>query len=417
MIEQLREIFETLKKNRLRTILTGFSISWGIFILVVLLGAGNGLKNAVTENMQSRAVNQIRLHSGYTSETYKGLKKGRRIAFTEQEVEVLKQLRESDLITPQVQATKNISYGKEYGSYTVMGTTEAYGKIEKLKIEAGNGRFINNQDVKNKTKVIVLDKKVATALFKDENPIGKYVKVGDVMLRVIGINTKALDWSGAKTYIPFTTAQIILNPHKKFEKISFTVKGLETEAQNSAFNKLLRNKLGRILNFDPKDDQAIWINNTNKEYLETKKIFSAITIFVTIIGVLTLIAGIVGVSNIMLVSVKERTREIGIRKALGAPPRSILKSINLESLIITSIFGYIGMMVGMGLTEIISFAIDQSAKAGGDEMQMAVFKDPVIGLNYAIMATLILIVAGIIAGYLPAKKAVKIKPIEAMRQE
>ncbi|KUL05918.1 MAG: hypothetical protein XE13_1098, partial [Proteiniphilum sp. 51_7] len=192
-----------------------------------------------------------------------------------------------------------------------------------------------------------------------------------------------------------------------------------TEAENDQFNESLRELMGRRLNFDPADEQALWVNNAQKEYVETMKIFSGITIFVGIIGILTLIAGIVGVSNIMLVSVKERTREIGIRKAIGATPMAILKTIILESIFITTLFGYIGMMLGIGLTELINFVMIQSANgtAASDEPQMSVFTNPTVDIRYALFATLVLIIAGVIAGYLPARKAVRVQPIEAMRQE
>ncbi|MDR2815952.1 MAG: FtsX-like permease family protein, partial [Proteiniphilum sp.] len=185
------------------------------------------------------------------------------------------------------------------------------------------------------------------------------------------------------------------------------------------FNESLRTLMGRKLKFNPEDQQALWISNMQSEYIETMKIFGGITLLVTIIGILTLIAGIVGVSNIMLVSVKERTREIGIRKAIGATPASILKSIILESIIITAIFGYIGLMMGIGLTELVNFFMEQAVNGqpASDEPQMSIFANPTVDVQYALFATITLIIAGVIAGYLPARKAVKVKPIEAMRQE
>jgi putative ABC transport system permease protein len=198
------------------------------------------------------------------------------------------------------------------------------------------------------------------------------------------------------------------------------VEGLETKAENDRFDETLRNLMGRRLNFNPTDDQALWVENSQADYIETMHIFGGLNIFVSIVGIFTLIAGIVGVSNIMLVSVKERTREIGIRKAIGAPPASILRSIILESIIITAIFGYIGMFLGIGLTELINFVMEQSAngmQGSEGEVQMSVFKNPTVNIGYALFATVLLIISGVIAGYLPARKAVKIKPIEAMRQE
>lgn len=420
MNDRLQEIFDTLKKNKLRTTLTGLSVSWGIFILIVLIGAGNGLKNGVMENFSERAINRVSLWTGNTSMPYRGLKSGRNLKFSEKQINLIRDdVKQSDLITPRTENTQTISFGAEYGSYSVRGVLPDYLDIYKLEIALNNGRFINNLDVKKANKVIVLDKKIEEVLFKEESGLGKYVKVGQVMFKVVGVNSKKERWGGSNAYIPFTTAQLIFNPGKKFHNITLTANGLNTKSANENFTQSLRNLMARSLTFNPEDTQAMWINNSQEDYVETMKIFNAITLFVTIIGILTLIAGIVGVSNIMLVSVKERTREIGIRKAIGAPSSSILKTIILESIIITAIFGYIGMMAGVGLTELINFVMEQAAntQAAGDSPQMSIFKNPTVGLGYVLFATGILIVAGVISGYLPAYKAVKVKPVEAMRQE
>lgn len=420
-MDYLQEIFTTLRKNKLRTTLTGLSVSWGIFILIVLLGAGNGLKNGVTSNFEYRSVNRVNLWSGTTSMPYQGLKSGRNIKFSEEELAAVEEeLEESRLVTAISDKTQNISYGTEYGSYSVRGVMPSYAEIEKLIIAPGAGRFINKLDYNQKSKVIVLDKKMAEVLFKGKSPLGEYVKVGQLMFKVIGVNSKPEQWGGPVAYIPFSTSQAIFNPDQKFRELTFTVEGLETTAENEHFEKSLINLLGRRLKFDPSDYQAMWVYNSQANYIETQKTFGGINIFVTIIGILTLIAGIVGVSNIMLVSVKERTREIGIRKAIGAPPASILKSIILESIIITAIFGYIGLFMGIGLTELVNFFMEMSANAAQSVdgvPTMSVFKNPTVNVGYAVFATVLLIVSGVIAGYLPARKAVKIKPIEAMRQE
>ena len=420
-MDYLQEIFATLRKNKLRTTLTGLSVSWGIFILIVLLGASNGLKNGVTANFEHRAVNRINMWTGITSMPYQGLKSGRNLKFSEQEISVVEdKIKESRLVTARSNRTQNISYGTEYGSYQINGVMPSYAEMEKLVFEPGNGRFFNHLDYTQRSKVIVIDKQWAEVLFKEKSPLGEYVKVGQLMFKVIGVNSKKEQWGGPVAYIPFSTMQVVFNTDKKFYQLSFTVEGLETTAENERFNKSLRNLMGRQLKFDPEDSQALWVNNSQSDYIETMKIFSGVNLFVTIVGILTLIAGIVGVSNIMLVSVKERTREIGIRKAIGAPPASILTSIILESIIITAIFGYIGMFLGIGVTEIMNFITEQAANVaqsadGGP--QMSVFKNPTVNIGYAIFATVLLVISGVIAGYLPARKAVKIKPIEAMRQE
>ncbi len=422
MRDILQEIFSTLSQNKLRTTLTGLSVSWGIFILIILLGAGNGLKNGVMHNFQSRAVNSVRLWSGRTSIPYKGLQSGRNLQFANKELDVVRnEVAESRHITAQASSNMTITYGSEYGSYSIRGVMPDYLHIEKLEIAANDGRFINNLDIKNENKIIVIDKKIEEVLFKEQSAIGKYVKVGELMYKVVGVNSKKLDWGGARAYIPFSTYQMIYNPNQKFNQISFTVEGLETKEQNEAFNERLRGEMGSSMNFDAEDMQALYLNNSQESYIETQKIFGAITLFVAIIGIFTLIAGIVGVSNIMLVSVKERTREIGIRKALGAPPMSILKLIVLESIIITAIFGYIGMLAGIGVTELANFVMEQSAAAAAqvpsDTPQMSIFRDPTVNLAYVLISTLILIVAGVVAGYLPAYKAVRVRPIEAMRKD
>jgi len=308
-----------------------------------------------------------------------------------------------------------ITNNSEYGSYTIKGVDPSYQDIFNLQFDTNGGRFINFLDNKSSNKVIVIDKKIETVLFKGKSALGKYVKLGAVMFRIVGINSKKERWGDGTAYIPFTTAQYIFNPDLKFRNIAMKVNGLSTKESNDAFNDKLKSTMSKSLSFDPNDTQALWVRNSQRDFIETMKIFNGITLFVSIIGIFTLIAGIVGVSNIMLVSVKERTREIGIRKALGAPPASILQSIIIESILITTFFGYIGMMMGIGLTEVVNFIMEKSAAGGGDGM--TVFKNPTVELSYVLISTSILIISGVIAGYMPARRAVRIKPIEAMRED
>ena len=415
-INTLQEIFASLRHNILRTVLTGLSVSWGIFILIVLLGAGNGLKNGVTSNFNDRATNTVQMWSGTTSLPFQGLKSGRSMDFAEKQTMALgENMKAADGETGVIEKQSTITYKSEYGSFSVKGVMPLYNEIFNLKFEQGDGRFINELDLKANSKVIILDKKIAENLFKKESALGKYVQVGNVVFKVIGVNSKKERWGDGSAYIPFTTAQLIYNPDRKFRSIAMRVKGLETEEANNTFNDDLKKTMGKSLRFDPNDTQALWVRNSQRDYIETMKIFGGITLFVSIIGIFTLIAGIVGVSNIMLVSVKERTREIGIRKAIGAPPSTILRSIILESIIITTIFGYIGMMMGVGLTEIVNYIMVQSAAGNPDGM--SVFKNPTVELSYVFISTAILIISGVIAGYMPARRAVRIKPIEAMREE
>lgn len=415
----INEILATLSHNKLRTFLTGLSVSWGIFILIILMSAGNGLKNGVTSNFSRRATNTIQMWPGTTSLPYKGLQSGRDMQLTNKESNAVSKLKETDVTSNVVETSATISYGSESGVYQLKGVEPSYNSIFMLETNSGNGRFLNEMDIKNKSKVIILDKKIVETLFKNKQAIGEYVKVGSIMFKVIGVNTKKEDWGGSQSYIPFSTAQIIYKPDRKLSTIAITANGLETEAKNEAFNDKLKESVSPTMMFDPKDDNALWIRNSQRDYIETMKIFNGISIFVTIIGILTLIAGIVGVSNIMLVSVKERTREFGIRKAIGATPGTILRSIIIEAIMITATFGYLGMMIGIGISEFVSFIIEKNsaAAANADGPQMSIFKNPTVDLKYVIFATLILIIAGVIAGYMPARRAVRIKPIEAMREE
>ena len=417
-INTIQEIIATLSHNKLRTTLTGLSVTWGIFILIVLLGAGNGLKNGVTSNFSERASNLVQMWSGTSSLPYDGLKANRDLPFAERQISDVKtEMKETDEQTGVIDKQQTYTYQNEYGSYGVKGVNPTYNDIFKLKFSDNGGRFINELDLKSNKKVIVIDKKIEDVLFKGKSSLGKYIKVGNIMFQVIGVNSKAERWGGSSGYIPFTTAQLIYNPDKKFNNMAFTVNGLQTTEANNQFNDKLKAEMASSLRFDPKDPRALWIWNAQRDYIETIKIFGGITLFVSIIGIFTLIAGIVGVSNIMLVSVKERTREIGIRKAIGAPPASILRSIVIESIMITTIFGYIGMMLGIGLTELINYFMIQSAAQSASETGMSVFKNPTVELSIVLISTSILIIAGVIAGYMPARRAVRIKPIEAMREE
>jgi len=408
--DTLQEIFAALKQNKLRTALTGLSVSWGIFILIILLGAGNGLRNGVMSNFADRATNSIQLWAGRSSVPYDGLRTGRWLTYSEREFQVLKdEIPEISRGTPIVERQQNIVRGSEFGTYTVRGVKPDYAAIFNPDISAGNGRFINQLDMKNQSKVVVIDKQMEEQLFKGKSALGEHIQIGSIMFRVVGIDSRT-SWS-PRAYIPFTTAQALYNPHGKFSTMAFLIDDLRTEQENDALNDRVRAVMARTLRFDVADSRGIWIRNNQRDFLQTMRIFGGINIFVSIIGIFTLIAGIVGVSNIMLVSVKERTREIGIRKAIGASPASILRSIILESVLITTIFGYIGLLLGTVVIEAVNMVMSQSAGDGP-----AVFKNPSVEMSYALTATIILIISGVIAGYIPARRAVKIKPIEAMKE-
>ena len=417
--DTLTEILTTMKENKLRTFLTGFAVAWGIFMLIILLGSGNGLKNGVTANFNDRASNTMMLWGGRTTMPYKGLKAYRRVKLTNEHIPYLKNhFPEIDRISGQVDRSSVVRYGNEFGNFQIYGVQPDYQIISNMNFTTGNGRFLNERDMVMDRKVIVLSKKVATSLFKKENPVGKWVKVDDLNFQVIGVDTKTSFDNEAKCYMPLKTAQKLYHLGNVNDNINISVKGLSTKQENDDFGQKIREAMGRELIIHPDDLNTIGLWNQASDFVQTMSIFSTIDLFVLFIGICTLIAGIVGVGNIMVITVKERTREFGIRKALGATPGTILGSILLESIVITSSFGYFGMMFGIGLLELISFAMNKGQEAAVEgERSFSVFKDPSVDLRIVFIATIILIIAGLIAGYIPARKAVRIKPIEAMRAE
>ena len=389
MLDLWQEIYGTIKRNKLRTFLTGFAVAWGIFMLIVLLGAGNGLIHAFEQNASERALNSIRLGGGWTTKSYAGLKEGRRIRMENKDLNATERYFPDNIITAGAtlqQGDVNISFGQEYINISLMGVHPNYVQSEAIK--TATGRFINQNDVKERRKVIILHKKSAEILFKKSHtePVGQFVNVGGVAYRVAGLYEDQGDQSSV-AFIPFSTLQTIYNKGDKLNNIIFTTKNLTSEEANKTFEKEYRKVIAANHRFDPEDE-----------------------------GLFTLLSGIVGVSNIMLITVKERTREFGIRKALGAKPLSILWLIIVESVTITTFFGYIGMVAGIGVTEWMNSAFgNQTADAGMFQARM--FSDPTVDIGIAIQATLTLIIAGTLAGFFPAKKAVSISPIEALRSD
>ena len=418
MLDLWQEIYGTIKRNKLRTFLTGFAVAWGIFMLIVLLGAGNGLIHAFEQNASERALNSIRLGGGWTTKSYAGLKEGRRIRMENKDLNATERYFPDNIITAGAtlqQGDVNISFGQEYINISLMGVHPNYVQSEAIK--TATGRFINQNDVKERRKVIILHKKSAEILFKKSHtePVGQFVNVGGVAYRVAGLYEDQGDQSSV-AFIPFSTLQTIYNKGDKLNNIIFTTKNLTSEEANKTFEKEYRKVIAANHRFDPEDEGAIWIWNRFTQYMQTQNVAGLLRTAIWVIGLFTLLSGIVGVSNIMLITVKERTREFGIRKALGAKPLSILWLIIVESVTITTIFGYIGMVAGIGATEWMNNAFgNQTADAGMFQARM--FSDPTVDIGIAIQATLTLIIAGTLAGFFPAKKAVSISPIEALRSD
>ena len=410
------EIFSTIKKNKLRTFLTGFSVAWGIFMLMVLLGSGNGLQNGVKENFASNSINIMWLWTGDTSIPYQGMKEGRTIKFNNADYTFLKEKGENlEQVSSRYYLPGTIvyTYKNEYGSFETSSCHPALLEMEKVII--ASGRFINDMDMNDSRKVIVIGENVRKALFKEEDPIGKYVKLNNVPFKVIGVTHDKARNDERTNYIPVTTAQRIFNGADRVHTFAITTKMVKTVEEADSITAKVRQGLAMRHKFDPNDKKAMGSFNMLTEYIRTMKIFQAIKIFVWIIGIGTLIAGIVGVSNIMLILVKERTREIGIRKALGASPASVIGLVLLESILITTVAGYLGLVVGVGIMEGINYALEQALASGaGDGI---FFRNPTVDFTTAITSMVILVVSGALAGYLPARKAANVKPIEALRDE
>ena len=415
-VDVWQEIFSTIKKNKLRTFLTGFSVAWGIFMLMILLGSGNGLQNGVTKQFESNSINIMWLWTGDTSMPFEGMKEGRTIKFNNADYAFLKEKGENlENVSSRyyLPGTIMYTYKNEYGSFETSSCHPALLGMEKVNVISG--RFINELDMSDFRKVIVIGDNVKKALFKDEDPIGKYVKLNNVPFKVIGLTLDKDRRNERTAYIPVTTAQRIFNGADRVHSFAVTTKMVKTEQEAEAITDKVREGLAMRHKFDPKVKKAMGSFNMLAQYIRTMKIFQAIKLFVWIIGIGTLIAGIVGVSNIMLILVKERTREIGIRKALGATPGSVIGLVLLESILITTVAGYMGLVIGVGIMEGINYGLEQALAAGGGDRIF--FSNPTVDFTTAITSMVILVVSGALAGYLPARKAANVKPIEALRDE
>ncbi|MDR1738140.1 MAG: ABC transporter permease [Candidatus Symbiothrix sp.] len=411
--ENWTEIFSAIKKNKLRTFFTGFSISWGIFMFCILLSAGNGLRNGMSGNFEGRSNNSVEYWGRQTSTPYKGLPKRRAINIDEKDIRLIRnQIPAAENPTSVLNNSFDVSYNTLNCQSNVIGVEPEYADIQKVKI-IGAGRFINGMDIRESRRVAVINQQLHEALFADDDPVGKNILIGKLNYIVVGV-FKEQQWGDEKkAYIPFSTAQRLYHRNIGADRILFTLNSVSNTEESDAFEKDFRHKMSVLHHFDPDDERAIGLWNMLENYLQFLGIFNGLSAFIWIIGAGTLIAGIIGVSNIMLITVRERTKEIGIRKALGATPTAILGNILMESTFITSVFGYIGMFLGVGLGELVSSILENPAL----EEAVRMFRDPVIEVPVALGAMLVLILSGLIAGYFPAWKAVKISPVEAMRYE
>lgn len=400
------EIFATISANRLRTFLTAFSVAWGIFILIILLGAGQGLRNGAQKQFESDAVNSIWINGGTTSIAYAGFQPGREIELNNEDYNSTHIKSPENKITAASvgEGNKTLVYKNKNGSFFTRSCMPDHDYLENCKIV--EGRFVNNNDIDQVRKVAVIGLPVQEALFVKENPIGKYISVDGIPFKVIGTFTDPGRGDNDRIYIPVSTMQRAFNGQNKLNVIWLSTGDATIEAGNSLADEI-KNELARKYQFDPNDANAINVYNNSVEYERIMNMLNGIKLFVWIIGIGTLIAGIVGVSNIMMIAVKERTKEIGVRKAIGATPSSIIGMIIMESVLITSVAGYLGLMAGVGILELAKKFMPPSD----------FFLNPEVNFNIAIAATVLLIIAGGCAGLFPALRAAHINPVLALRDE
>ncbi|WP_439432283.1 ABC transporter permease [Segatella copri] len=419
MRELIKEIWSTSKRNKLRTSLTGFAVAWGIFMLIFLLGAGNGLINAQLQQSTRFLANSMRVFPGETSKAYKGLKEGRSITLNDRDILISNQTYGQyvdDVGGRLEQYNVNISYGDNYvASQSLVGVAPTHPKIDKTEMIAG--RFINEIDMKDQRKNVVLSRSQAKELCKDyRSLVGKNVKISNLNFQVVGIYKDDESRNNTDAFIAYSTIKTIYAKGDDAGSLEFTIKNLKTQEDNEQFEKNYRASINNNHQAAPDDDRTIWLWNRYMDNIQMNQGIAIMQTALWIVGLFTLLSGIVGVSNIMLITVKERTREFGVRKAIGAKPWSILKLIITESIIITSFFGYIGMVCGVAANEIMDATIGHTTVDTG-LFKAAMFVNPTVGLGTCIGATIAIVIAGTIAGLIPAIKAARIRPIEALRAE
>ncbi|WP_028377465.1 ABC transporter permease [Leeuwenhoekiella sp. MAR_2009_132] len=411
-LERWQEILETISKNRLRTFLTGLSVASGIFILVILLGFGQGMQNGISKEFEQDASNRISVYTGVTSVGYKGLNPGRFVEMTNEDYDYLITKYEDDLqFKSSVYRIWSgiLSFKNESGSYRVEGVYPDYQFLENASLT--EGRYINYSDQDSKAKVIAIGNKVKQDLFKDKSPIGEQVQINGINFKVVGVYTDpGGEREETRVFLPLSTAQRVFGGADKVNNLGFTLtpKGTfqDALAQSLRFSEEIEVFLKERHLISPDDTSAVNVNNTLENAKRFYDLIWMIKTFFWFVGICTLIAGIVGVSNIMLIIVKERTKEIGIRKALGAQPLSIVSMILHESIFVTTIAGFSGLIVSMGLLELI-----------GPNLEMDYIRNPSVNFNVAITTVFILVIAGALAGFIPAWRASRIKPIAALREE
>ena len=406
-LDRWREIFQSINKNRLRSILSGFTVAFAILLFTLLFGIGNGLQNFFKKEFAGDATNSIYIWSGRTTKPYKGLQSGRKIQFKNEDYEFLKEEFDNQIqfISPRIQRGANVVYKDNKDNYTIRGVYPGYDLLESASVT--EGRFLNLLDIKSKLKVVVVGKMVEKDLFQGLSAYGKEINIGGIIYKIIGVfSDPGGDSDERYIYAPYTTMQQIYGANDNVDEFGLTYNPRLSNDAAIAFGNRMKRALQKRHSVSPNDQRAIRINNYAEGTSQVSAMMLGLNVLILVIGFGTLIAGVVGISNIMVYVVKERTKELGIRKALGASPSSIISMIMLESILITALAGYLGLIVGVGIL-----------KLAGPSLEKYFILNPGVSTTTVVGATLTLITAGILAGYLPAKRAARIKPIVALRAD
>ncbi|GGX13822.1 ABC transporter permease [Aquimarina muelleri] len=405
--DRWREIFEAIGKNKLRTFLSGFTVALGILIFTILLGLGNGLLNSFLSSFVDDAQNVMFIRSGNTSKAYKGFQENRKIQFKNEDFEFIKNnyIGKVEFATPRIYRDGLAKYKKESGSYGIRAVHPDHQYLEKTIMM--NGRYINEADLKERTKNIVIGRLVEKDLFKNESVLGKMLNIDGIQYKIVGVfQDSGGDNEERLIYMPYTTVQLLFGNNDYLDQINLSYNMTMSTEKAIAFSKQIEKDLKERFRVAPDDQSAIRVYSLAEDIKETMVVLRGIYLIIFVIGIGTLISGVIGIGNIMTFSVKERTKELGIRKALGASPGSIIAMVLQESVLITAIAGYMGLLVGILVLKLI-----------GNSLKEFFILNPKVDTGVIIVATMILIFFGLLAGYIPARRAAKIKPIIALRDE
>ena len=418
MRDLFSEILASIGHSKTRFLLTGLSTAWGIFLLIVLLGTGNGILNGISNAWLNEDDNVVSLEPSSTMLAFEGLPIGRSISITEEDGRLLQEAFPDNVLgyVPELDRDAVVSYRNKYAETDIAGFYPGYGSIRNNVILAG--RDINDMDIASRRKVCLVSTNLCKRLFPADAPrdiVGRTLSVNDVAFSVVGVYRPAKSYNVSRTLIaPFTTVKSLYSENDDISRLSITVAGLDTEAENRDFVEKVRARMASLKQFSPMDKKAVTITNTYDLALYINGLFKTINLFLWIVGLSTLVAGIVGVSNIMLITVRERTRELAVRKAMGASRRSIITLVLTESVMVTVFFGYVGMVLGIGVIKLVDLIVSAATDPTQTGVGSSIFLNPSVDLGVVLGSTLIMIMAGLLAGYMPAKKAVSIKLVEAL---